>query len=196
MPHEIHEAPLTYLIQRLSSVVQGIPFGKNDGALKIQALSNTQILGDTIDAVPDLLVRMDYTPTISHLVASHHCFVLECTFTQSNTDVMRKLNAYVESFPNIVAVSKITIKETSYTAPNDQSGMAQAYRPAIAIGDWMARRKKRTAMGPVTRHGFTFIDVTAIDVHIWVRSAKDRINVAEFNTSTQAFAQGVSISFM
>ena len=74
--------------------------------------------------------------------------------------------------------------------------MVQAYRPAITIGDWIAHRKKRTAMGPVTRHGFTFINVTAIDVHIWVHSAEDCINMAEFNTSTQAFAQGVSISFM
>ncbi|KAH0826803.1 hypothetical protein J3R83DRAFT_5227 [Lanmaoa asiatica] len=141
MPHEIHEALLTCLIQRLSSVVQGIPFGKIN-ALKIQTLPNAQIIGDTIDAVPDLFVRMNYTRTIPHLVASHNCFVLDCAFSPSEADVMRKLKAYVMNFPNIVAVSKIVIKEAPYVAPNDHSKVTQDYQTtsirAITVKDWMS----------------------------------------------------------
>lgn len=196
MPHEIHEAPLTYLVQRLSSVFQEIPFGKTSGALNIQTLSNTTIHGDTIDSVPDIVVRMDYTPSTPHLVASHYCLAVECAFTQSNADVMRKLKTYIANFPDLIAVSKIVIKETPYTTPNDHSRITRHYQttsiPSIVRQDWMSRKKKCNAMGPVTHEGFTFINITAIDMYVWVRTAKDPINVAELNTSTQVFAQGVS----
>lgn len=198
MPHEIHEAPITYLIHRLSSVVQGMPFSKNDGALRIQTLGNTQMLGNTVDATPDVLVRMDYTPGVPYLVTSQPCFILECAFTQSDKDVTQKLHAYVADFPSILAVSKIVIKETPYTTPNDHSDIAREYQVAsphlITVNDWMSQKRKSTAMGPVTHRGFTFINITAIDVHVWVRTTKDPIDVGEFNTSTQAYAHGVSVS--
>lgn len=190
MPHEIHEAPLNYLVQRLSSVLQGIPFGQDDGSLNIQTLSNSQIHGVVFDTIPDLLVRMSYTPPIPHLVASHNCFALECAFTQSNADVMRKLKAYVSDFPDIVAVSKIVIKETPYTTPKDQTGIV-GVQP-ITVKEWLSRKNKRTAMGPVTHQGITFVNITAINVYVWVRTATDPINVAELSTGTQVFAQGVS----
>ncbi|KAG8220384.1 hypothetical protein J3R82DRAFT_3355 [Butyriboletus roseoflavus] len=77
---------------------------------------------------------MEYTPTIPHLVTSHLCFILECTFMQSDKDVMQKLHAYVVDFPDVVAVSKIVIKETPYAAPTNHSSIAQEYQdPSICL---------------------------------------------------------------
>lgn len=68
MPYEIHEAPLNYLSSWLSSITGDMLFGKNDGTLNIQTCANTQILSDTINTVPGILMCMNYIPVNPNLL--------------------------------------------------------------------------------------------------------------------------------
>jgi hypothetical protein len=107
IPHDIHEAPLPHLIQQVKLAVQAIPFGSDDDALAIEVLGNSSVLGNNIEATPDILMRLFYRCSASRRVFDRTCFILECAFTQSKTEVHRKLSKYIANFPDIVAVSKI-----------------------------------------------------------------------------------------
>ncbi|KAG8220383.1 hypothetical protein J3R82DRAFT_3354 [Butyriboletus roseoflavus] len=55
----------------------------------------------------------------------------------------------------------------------------------------MSCMRKCTAMGPVIHHGFMFINIAVIDMYIWVCTTKDPIDMAEFNSSLQAFVHSM-----
>jgi hypothetical protein len=197
MPHDIHEAPLPHLIQQLKLAVQAIPIGSDDDALAIEVLGNSSVLGDNIEAVPDILMRLFYRCSASRRVFDRTCFILECAFTQSKTEVHRKLSKYIANFPDIVAVSKIIIEETQYAAPRGQSLFAQKSQ-GTSVEDrstWMSQFRTLKRMGPIIHDGVTWISIVAIEMHMWVRTGNDPIDIDQQDTSNQVFAKGVKFTY-
>ncbi|KAH0840342.1 hypothetical protein J3R83DRAFT_1359 [Lanmaoa asiatica] len=195
VPHDIHEAPLPHLNQQLKSAVQAIPFGSDDDALALEVLGNSSVLGDNIEATPDILMRLFYRCSASRRVFDRTCFVLECAFTQSNTEVHRKLSKYIADFPDLVAVSKIIIKETQCAAPRGQSLFAQKSQgtPVKDRPTWMSHFRTVKRMGPVIRDELTWINIIAIEMHMWVRTGNDSIDIDQQDTNNQVFAKGASL---
>lgn len=57
------------------------------------------------------------------------------------------------------------------------------------------QQRKHTLMGLATHHRITFINITAINMYIWVHIASNSIDLVEHHTSMQAFIHGISASF-
>lgn len=103
---------------------------------------------------------------------------------------------YTRSFPFAIAIIKIVIKEQPFTTTRSNIGTAEEKRLARkAVEKWKSWvPDEMTDMGPIVRYGITWIHVVSVDVHVWVRTGRNAINIdAQSISGTQKYSTGVSI---
>ncbi|KAH0836367.1 hypothetical protein J3R83DRAFT_7938 [Lanmaoa asiatica] len=58
------------------------------------------------------------------------------------------------------------------------------------ISTWMSHFKKMRKMGPIIHDGVTWIKIMDIEMHMWVHTSDDPIDMDQQDTKNQAFAKG------
>lgn len=165
--------------------------------MAVQLYTNVQVEERTIFAYPDVHIWVCSMSNHPHLSQPQPYFFLECTFSQTASNINQKLRAYIESFPKAVALVKITVKESPsiYRSPDHNSELAKrlAGRSVMPWDKWKPARTDANALGPIITHGITWIDLSAIEVHIWVWTRWNPINVTSTSTTNmQEYAIGIS----
>lgn len=91
----------------------------------------------------------------------------------------------------------IVIKESRFSSPSDSSHIAKKYirTDVLSDEDWMPALTGSNAF-TVVRDGFTWIDITGVDINIWMREGETPIviDVNEPGHPKTAYATGVSTS--
>ena len=198
MPHNIHEAPFNMLQVELWHAIHLIPLNFNNwrNEIAVELHTNARVDGLTISAYLDVQIRICSLSDHPCLSQPQPYLFLKCTFSQTASDVNQKLRAYVKSFPLAITVVKITVKESpTYRSPNDNSGLARqlAGRSVMPWDRWKPARTSANALGPVITHGITWIDLSVIEVHIWIWTRRNPINVMSTSTTDmQEYAISVS----
>lgn len=122
---------------------------------------------------------------------------VETAFTQPELQVTHKLREYVKSHPHTLAIVKIVIREPRFTSPLDSSRIAKKYIGADVLSneDWMPAPTGSNAFTAV-RDGITWIDITNVNISIWMREGETPIDIGvnEPGHPETAYAIGVSTS--
>lgn len=202
MPDDVHEVAFSEFQAELRHAISTIPFPIVDDedivAIRMFTNASVRVRGRTIVTYPDVHIRICSTSSEPRLAHARPYFFLECAFSQTALSVNRKLAEYINSFPKTVAVMKIVVEESSpfHIPPFDSDVAKYLANKAIPPWEkWMPRRDNSNGLGPVISHGITWIDISSIQVHIWIRTGSTPIDVASRNSDTQEYAIGVSPSF-
>ncbi|KIK13416.1 hypothetical protein PISMIDRAFT_18006 [Pisolithus microcarpus 441] len=122
-PSFAHESVLAVVMRNLDSVLSDIPA---EDTVDCQVYANSYVKGPSVWFVPDLLVLMHSDNT---MCSSRPLWLMECTFMQTNHDVMCKLHAYVDDNPTLLVVCKILLKQaTPYCSPGSNSSITKELR--------------------------------------------------------------------
>lgn len=193
MPSAVHEAAFDHLVTKLKLAFDEA-FGSSDGSVKINVHTNSELQGNAIYTIPDILVDLRYMTKTPSLPSIQPLSVLECAFSQSNADVLRKFESQIASFPELLSVAKIIIKESpAYSAPSE-SRINE--RTPIRTLDMFMSGKKSTKILTARRHGTTWMNIIAVEMQMWVRTGKEPIDVRSEGTRSQICAKGVRYLFL
>ncbi|KAI6034783.1 hypothetical protein BKA83DRAFT_4487775 [Pisolithus microcarpus] len=157
-PSFAHESVLAVVMRNLDSVLSDIPA---EDTVDCQVYANSYVKGPSVWFVPDLLVLMHSDNT---MCSSRPLWLMECTFTQTDRDVMRKLHAYVDDNPTLLVVCKILLKQaTPYRSPGSNGSIAKELRSSRLLTPVEWRRR----LGDVN-------DITQVivDGHTWFSLSK------------------------
>lgn len=122
-------------------------------------------------------------------------------FSQSETDVKKKLDLYVTHHPRTVAIFKIKVKETLYVAPSQEPSSAIVKRfidePMLKEAQFGPAARTSGLRKPfrVVRDDITWIDVMGVDIELWLRLGDKPIDlhVNSPNDAQTAYTSGASI---
>lgn len=200
MPHDIHEAPFNELQTALRNAIRLIPLtfdnGRNQVAIELH--TNARVDGKTVFAYPDVHIRMCSLSNHRRLSRPQPYFFLECAFSQSADAVTRKFAKYIASFPTTISVVMMIVKEAApgYASPPSNSDLAKllANKDVKSWERWKPVRNELNELGPVITNGITWIDISRIEIHAWVRTGSRPIDITSDSTDTQDYAMGVSTS--
>ncbi|KIM55009.1 hypothetical protein SCLCIDRAFT_30713 [Scleroderma citrinum Foug A] len=145
-PSPLHKFIITLLMDELSCILQMIPFPKS---ITCQPAGNKSFNKASIEGIPDLTIDM----WSRHNPQSRRVLLGECAFMQSDENVTEKLQAYVLDAPDILVVCKILIKQGDcYCSPGTKPSIAKGLRSS---------------------HGHTWLSLSSVEIHIWVRQPGD-----------------------
>lgn len=192
MPSEVHEAGLSHMAEQITTTFREI-FGSGGNSLAVKVNSNVSLRAYTIHTIPDLLVDIRYASKLPTMCPIERICIWECAFSQSKAEVKRKLEHQIASYPKLISVARIMIKESPvYSSPNELAITGMNRRSIVrTLTDFMVRKKDSKTLGPVRRHGFNWINITSVEMHMWVRTDDEPINVRRESTAKQIFARGV-----
>ncbi|KAG6372615.1 hypothetical protein JVT61DRAFT_7361 [Boletus reticuloceps] len=196
MPHDVHEEPFSRLRTELDGAINLIPldFDNGNNEVVVQVHTDSRVKGCTILGYPDTQIRIFFLTDDLRLARPLPYFFLECAYSQGDGDVTRKLKAYMESFPKAIGVMKIGIRESRpFQSPDTNTDLARslAGRKVSRWQEWKPSRGSPTVLGPIIAHSITWIDISMIEVHIWVRTGRRPIDItSDIATDTQDYAFG------
>jgi len=117
---------LNLVTQRLSRILD-IPVPRN--YLDFDIWLNSDRPSKSVDAIPDLMVKMWSTSCKSPCGLPQIHWLMESASSQSDSVVMDKLGAYVRDVPELLVVGKHLIKEgTPYHSPGSKGSNVKRLR--------------------------------------------------------------------
>lgn len=197
IPHDVHEALVSPIISSMDRAFQAMPLSRGPHSILLEVDGNASVDGENITAVPDVCVRISSWRSTPQLAAMREYIFVETAFTQPETQVTHKLKEYITSHPHTLAVMKIMIKESRFSSPSNSSELADRFSGTNVLSN-EAWRPEPTHTRPfrVVRDGFTWIDITGVNIEIWMREGETPIDleVNEPGHPETAYAAGVSTS--
>ncbi|KAI6015726.1 hypothetical protein BKA83DRAFT_4498396 [Pisolithus microcarpus] len=169
-PSFAHESVLAVVMRNLDSVLSDIPA---EDTVDCQVYANSYVKGPSVWFVPDLLVLMHSDNT---MCSSRPLWLMECTFTQTDRDVMRKLHAYVDDNPTLLVVCKILLKQaTPYRSPGSNGSIAKELRSSRLLTpvEWRRRLGDVNDITQVIVDGHTWFSLSSVEIHLWMRRPGD-----------------------
>ncbi|KAI5995204.1 hypothetical protein EDD15DRAFT_728043 [Pisolithus albus] len=148
----------------LDRVLDTIPVPKT--TLGFRTMTAKTIITDSINAISDLSIILCKGSQFRRFVC-----LMECAFSQSNCDVMHKLNAYVRDIPDLLVVGKILVKEAErYASLGSDSSVA----PQLRSSNTMTPEEWGHDQGPDDFHrvvvdGHTWFSLSSVEIHVWTR---------------------------
>jgi len=115
---------------------------------------------------------------------------MESTFTQSDRNVMRKLEAYVCDLPNLLVVGKILIKQAKrYRNPRSKPTVVQWHRSSALMlrGKWSGDYGDGEEFAQIVVDGHTWFSLSSAEIHVWVRQHGAKLDL----TNGDGYASGV-----
>ncbi|KAG2357935.1 hypothetical protein BDR07DRAFT_1379764 [Suillus spraguei] len=172
MPSEAHESVIVSLAPAFSVALHEM--GHNFTEVPVQVHTNTHFVGDHVKAGPDLLIRivsnLSYTSSEPKSV-----MMTEVAFTQSEAATIGRLHDYAIDGEEVQSVSCINLSEaTAYACPSNTSEIAKQSRSSgylKSYDEWTPRKTRKNAFGPVISDGHTWVDVSMVNMHMWVRTS-------------------------
>ncbi|KAI6023375.1 hypothetical protein EDC04DRAFT_2935021 [Pisolithus marmoratus] len=129
------------------------PSSQNHAAVAFQTMPAESIMEQSVVAVPNLAVMM-----CTRGVAGEPLWLMECAFSQSDCNAMRKLNAYIQDIPSLLVVGKLLIKQAQwYCSPGSNGSIT----PHLQSSTLMTQ-KEWTA-----DHRPNELDWVIVDGHQW-----------------------------
>lgn len=196
MPHDTHEALVNPLIIQMGSELSGAPLSRGPYTIAVEVAATTSVNCQDGSFTPDLCVQIcSLTGTEDPALTSMRPLILmETAYSQSNADVTKKLEAYVKLQPTPLAIFKIKIKDT-YTAPlrSPSSPAAMRFMGRDVLSEVEFKQDSRRSIHKVVRDGIVWINVTGVELHLWLRLGDTPIDLridCSDHTET-AYASGV-----
>lgn len=166
-PSAVHGFVLESIMTGLDRVLGTIAVPKT--TLVFRTMTAKTIITDSIHAIPDLSIIMCTEGSrLGRLVC-----LMECAFSQSDCDVMRKLNTYVRDIPDLLVVGKILVKEAErYASPGSDSSVAPQLRSSDTMtGEEWGHDQGADEFHRVVVDGHTWFSLSSVEIHVWTRQA-------------------------
>lgn len=195
MPHDTHEALVVPFMQAMNLEFARVPLSRGPYTIAVEAQPNATVDCGDSKFIPDLCVRVFSMTGPGDITAMRDFFFLETAFSQSEAVVMKKLHAYIEHHPHTIAVLKIKVKETPYKAPSKSplSGVARRFIGESVLSEEEFRPSSTPNSLEVTRDEVTWINVTGVELQLWLRTGEAPIDFQVNPDDAQTlFATGVS----
>jgi hypothetical protein len=189
MPTDAHEAVLAPLTYACTKAIYEM--GHDNAVVQVHVSGNTRFLGDHITGDPDMHIRV--SSTLSHTSSEpKSLFIIEVCFVQGEIPIIGKLNYYTIDGQDLESVSSFHAPERKpYSCPADDTDIARRLRssPLKSYDEWKPELTKKNAFGPVIVDGHTWIDVSKVDIHAWVRTSPTA--PIDINQRSAGYAYGV-----
>ena len=189
-PSAAHESILVTLMRRVDHILDTIPLPES--ILYCRVLPNDYHQGDTLHAVPDSTVKM-FSKNSEGNREPETLWLIESAFTQSNTDVTKKLRAYIDDIPDLQVIGKILLNQRSkYAAPSPNSVLGQQLRstPLMTKKAWAKEYGDAEKFSLIVINGYKWFTLASAEVHIWIRQpGESKINVDHLDGN--GYASGV-----
>ncbi|KAG2109781.1 hypothetical protein BD769DRAFT_1674790 [Suillus cothurnatus] len=171
MPTDAHEAVLAPLTYACTKAIYEM--GHDNAVVQVHVGGNTRFIGDHITGDPDMHIRV--SSTLPHTSSEFKSLMTtEVGFTQGEIPVIRKLNNYTIDSQYLESASSFLVSERKpYSCPANNSEIARRLQssPLKSYDEWKPKRTKKNAFGPVIVEGHTWIDISKVDIHAWVRTS-------------------------
>jgi len=168
-PSAAHESLLKLLQKDLNAVLDTIPIPS--AIAYCRASPNITHRGKSIHGMPDLTVQMWHRGCKAGSIMPEMIWVMECTFSQSDCDVTKKLHAFIEDFPGLLFVSKILLKqERPFHSPGMNGSITRNLRSStlMMFAEWTDCVSAK-GFSSVTADGFTWFSLSSVEFHLWIR---------------------------
>ena len=189
-PSAAHESILVTLMRRVDHILDTIPLPES--ILYCRVLPNDYHQGDTLHAVPDSTVKM-FSKNSEGNREPETLWLIESAFTQSNTDVTKKLRAYIDDIPDLQVIGKILLNQRSkHAAPSSNSALGQQLRstPLMTKKAWAKEYGDAEKFSSIVIDGYKWFTLASAEVHIWIRQpGESKINVDRLDGN--GYASGV-----
>ena len=137
-----------------------------------QTRTNNCFNEDSICGIPDLAIMMWGQDGEGGNREPRALWLMESAFSQSDRDVMQKLNAYVRDLPDLLVVGKILVKQTKkYRSPGSKASIAQRLRSSRLLkrGEWSSDYGKLQGFSEIVVDGHMWFSLSSVTIHVWVR---------------------------
>ena len=193
-PSAIHESVLVTLMRRLDHILATIPL--DEDILYCRVLPNDFHQGKSVHAIPDSTVKMWSKNSEGNRLPAT-LWITESAFTQSDTDVMKKLRAYIRDIPELQVVGKILLNQTAgYQAPAPNSAVAQKLRSTAVMNKmkWARNYGNAKEYASITVDEHTWFTLSSVEIHIWTRlPGQSKIDLSRLDGD--CYASGVRPCF-
>ncbi|KAI5981789.1 hypothetical protein EDC04DRAFT_2916242 [Pisolithus marmoratus] len=169
-PSDAHESVLSVLADDLCVTLHNLPVPMK--TLECRAYRNSYLNGDSIRGIPDLCIQMRSRAS----PMPRRLWIMECAFAQPDADVMRKLQAYVSDYPDLLVVGKIILNQAmSYRSPRSNGSIAKELRSSelLTADEWGDRLGDQDTFSQVVVDGHTWFSLSSVEIHIWIRQPGD-----------------------
>ena len=115
---------------------------------------------------------------------------MESAFTQSDRDVMRKLEAYIHNLPDLLVVGKILIKQAKrYCNPRSKPTVMQRLRSSALMshGEWSGDYGDGEEFAWIVIDGHMWFSLSLAEIHVWVRQHGAKLDLM----NSDGYASGV-----
>ena len=144
--------------------------------------------------MPNLTVQMWHRGCKAGSVMLETIWVMECTFSQSDHDVTKKLHAFVEDFPGLLFVGKILLKqERPFHSPGANRSITRNSWSSklMTFAEWTDCASAE-GFSSVTVDGFTWFSLSSVEFHLWIhKPGGPKIRIDCFNEDSYGY--GVSL---
>ena len=187
-PSAAHESILVTLMRRVDHILDTIPLPES--ILYCRVLPNDYHQGDTLHAVPDSTIKM-FSKNSEGNREPETLWLVESAFTQSNTDVIKKLRAYIDDLPDLQVIGKILLnRRTKYAAPSPNSVLGQKLRstPLMTKKAWAKGYGDAEKFSSIVVDGYKWFTLASAEIHIWIRQpGESKINIDRLDGDGYAF---------
>lgn len=188
MPNDAHEAVLAPLTYACTKAIHSM--GDDNALVQVHVNENARFLGDHITGNSHMHIRL--SSTLSHTSSEPKSLMMvQVGFNQGEIPVIRKLDYCTIDSQDLESASSFHVSEgRPYSCPAGDSETARLSRftSLKSFDEWKPKRTKKNAFGPVIVDGHTWIDVSRVDIHAWVRTSPTTpINV---NRRNAGYAHG------
>lgn len=172
MPSYVHEEALIHLVSTFHAAFPDY-LGSSPDSPSIKIYGNVTIRGTMITGVPDLMVELFHPCSPPSLPALKRCFTLECAFTESKERAIEKLALYIKSFPELIAVAVLDIREAQFSSPSDQAFPERlSGAEPRSLKSFLSSASKKgsfSKLRPIRHARIDWINITSVEFHVWER---------------------------
>ncbi|KAI6156095.1 hypothetical protein EDD17DRAFT_1629826 [Pisolithus thermaeus] len=188
------ESILSVVMRNLDSILSDIPAGDT---VNCQVYANSYVKAPSVWFIPDLLVLMH---SDSSMCLSHPLWLMECTFAQTDRDVMHKLHAYVDDNPTLLVIGKILLKQaTPYRSPCSNGSIVKELQSLqlLTPAEWGHCLGDINNITQVIVDGHTWFSSSSVEIHLWIqRHGDSRLDIDHQEGDGYAFGVRYLISYI
>ncbi|KIJ13306.1 hypothetical protein PAXINDRAFT_100770 [Paxillus involutus ATCC 200175] len=156
IPSFVHQAPINSIVSTLNQHICSIPHDAT--VVQVHIGTNTELQGESICSTPDITVTIE-TPDLNR--ATETLWVVECGFTQTRQQMMKKCERYITDHPTLCVLTMINLVEY----------------PSL-----------HTSLFYLLRHGPLTIGGNDLEFEMWITKPGEKIDL--HNHDTMVYAVG------
>lgn len=191
LPSQAHEQPITQINFAFQTAITSI--GHDNALVQVHAHANSRFSGDSIHADPDIHIICTPFVDIGVPNKSISLWILENCLSQTESAGRDKIRRIIADESGILLASLINMIEAHrYANPDPGSEIAQRLRskPVMSFEEWTPTRTRSNQFGPVISEGHSWVELSKIEFHTWIRAEDSAIDLE--NDDPSVYSKGVS----